>query len=315
MAEEHVLVYEPPPRDTSFRISNTHPYQSDETVIQHPPLPTSTQSDHLDAEKSLIDSLYSAEKDLDRLEAKTVQAFDRNSSYRVFIETELSSLRDTLQQLHATITSLCSQSSSNPPSQPATPPSTLNLCVESSPSDSPITISHLSRDLLEVEATLESLQSTLSGTLWSCVPLDEHFSLLRDTLATLHSQTTTITQSIQRVTQILTPLIQPVSPVTRDLTATVAIVQETEPLVELLPLLTRRLDDVAKLLRREGVMEQELKELQRRQETVETLLQSNHSLVEEVGTRCGCDVVEGADAEGDSGDEGASRLPVVKLVG
>ena len=102
-----------------------------------------------------------------------------------------------LQQLHATITSLCSQSSSNPPSQPATPPSTLNLCVESSPSDSPITISHLSCDLLEVEATLESLQSTLSGTLWSCVPLDEHFSLLRDTLATLHSQTTTITQSIQ----------------------------------------------------------------------------------------------------------------------
>ena len=70
---------------------------------------------------------------------------------------------------------------------------------------------------------------------------------------------------------------------TRDLTATVVIVQETEPLVELLPLLTRRLDDVAKLLRREGVMEQELKELQRRQETVETLLQSNHSLVEEVG--------------------------------
>lgn len=69
---------------------------------------------------------------------------------------------------------------------------------------------------------------------------------------------------------------------TRDLTATVAIVQETEPLVELLPLLTRRLDDVAKLLRREGVMEQELKELQRRQETVETLLQSNRSLVEEV---------------------------------
>ena len=72
---------------------------------------------------------------------------------------------------------------------------------------------------------------------------------------------------------------------TRDLTATVAIVQETEPLVELLPQLTRRLDDVAKLLRREGVMEQELKELQRRQETVETLLQSNRSLVEEVGTR------------------------------
>lgn len=102
---------------------------------------------------------------------------------------------------------------------------------------------------------------------------------------------------------------------TRDLTATVAIVQETEPLVELLPLLTRRLDDVAKLLRREGVMEQEWKELQRRQETVETLLQSNRSLVEEVGTRCGCDVVEGADAEGDSGDEGAPRLPVVKLVG
>ena len=67
------------------------------------------------------------------------------------------------------------------------------------------------------------------------------------------------------------------------MTATVVIVQETEPLVELLPLLTRRLDDVAKLLRREGVMEQELKELQRRQETVETLLQSNHSLVEEVG--------------------------------
>lgn len=72
---------------------------------------------------------------------------------------------------------------------------------------------------------------------------------------------------------------------TRDLTATVAIVQETEPLVELLPQLTRRLDDVAKLLRREGVMAQELKELQRRQETVETLLQSNRSLVEEVGTR------------------------------
>ena len=69
------------------------------------------------------------------------------------------------------------------------------------------------------------------------------------------------------------------------MTATVAIVQETEPLVELLPQLTRRLDDVAKLLRREGVMAQELKELQRRQETVETLLQSNRSLVEEVGTR------------------------------
>ena len=69
------------------------------------------------------------------------------------------------------------------------------------------------------------------------------------------------------------------------MTATVAIVQETEPLVELLPQLTRRLDDVAKLLRREGVMTQELKELQRRQEAVETLLQSNRSLVEEVGTR------------------------------
>lgn len=72
---------------------------------------------------------------------------------------------------------------------------------------------------------------------------------------------------------------------TRDLTATVAIVQETEPLVELLPLLTRRLDDVAKLLRREGVMEQERKELQWRQETVETLLQSNRSLVEELKER------------------------------
>ena len=41
----------------------------------------------MDAEKSLIDSLYSAEKDLDRLEAKTVQAFDRNSSYRVCMDS------------------------------------------------------------------------------------------------------------------------------------------------------------------------------------------------------------------------------------
>lgn len=91
--------------------------------------------------------------------------------------------------------------------------------------------------------------------------------------------------------------------------------QETEPLITLIPQLTRRLDDVAKLLRREGGMAQELKELQRRQETVETLLQSNRGLVEEVGTRGDCDVVERADAEGDSGDEGAPRLSVVTVVG
>ena len=33
-----------------------------------------------------MDSLYSAERDLDRLEAKTVQAFDRNSAYRVCMD-------------------------------------------------------------------------------------------------------------------------------------------------------------------------------------------------------------------------------------
>ena len=111
------------------------------------------------------------------------------------IETELKPLRDTLQQLHSTITSLCNQSPQ--PALVSSSSPTLNLCVASSPSDCPITISHLSRDLLEVESTLESLQSALSGTLWSCVPLDEHFSLLQDTFATLRSQATTITQSIQ----------------------------------------------------------------------------------------------------------------------
>ena len=98
------------------------------------------------------------------------------------------------------------------------------------------------------------------------------------------------------------------------MTAAYAIVQETEPLVELLPQLTHRLDDVAKLLRREGGMAQEVKELQRRQESVETLLQSNRGLVEEVGARLGCDVVERADAERDSGNEGAPRLSVVAIV-
>ena len=33
-----------------------------------------------------MDSLYSAERDLDRLEAKTVQTFDRNSAYRVCMD-------------------------------------------------------------------------------------------------------------------------------------------------------------------------------------------------------------------------------------
>ena len=147
-------------------------------------------------------------------------------------------LRGTLQQLHVTITSLCDQSAvvasglsavasgqptlvasgqptlvasdqstlatSNQPTPTTSnqPPPTLNLCVDSAPSSSPVTISHLSRDLLEVEMTLESLQSALSDTLWSCVPLDEHFSHLQDTLATLRSQSTSLTQSMQVVVMV-----------------------------------------------------------------------------------------------------------------
>lgn len=162
-----------------------------------------------------MDSLIQNRHELNRLDAKILNSYEKNSVWRkcttaysswlVVLDNEVAKLRDRIESILESIYSLDSSSSSIPLPQTqgsSSETTTIDIFVDTSNTD--LNQLHdllfsLSQDLLSLELHFLSLSNPSDPVPWNSSPLSDRVDALHSALSSLYEKTAVISSSMQVV--------------------------------------------------------------------------------------------------------------------
>lgn len=165
--------------------------------------------------ESLMDSLIQNRHELNRLDAKILNSYEKNSVWRkctiaysswlVVLDNEVAKLRNRIESILESIYSLDSSSPSLPLPQTqgnSSDTTTVDIFVDTSNTD--LNQLHgllfsLSQDLLSLELHFLSLSNPSDPVPWNSSPLSDRVDALHSALSSLYEKTAVISSSMQVV--------------------------------------------------------------------------------------------------------------------